>query len=193
MGGAWAQTAPSSGDGSVNKPYKISTAAELAWFRDQVNSGNNRISAELTENIDLSEFCHAADGTTYTDELSWTPINWYLGTFDGNGKTIRNLYINATSGNYVGFFEYADNGSIKNITFDNAKVKSTVKSTSTGILIGQARNSFIENIKTLENCSVDGVKTIGGIAGSAIDNIIKCETNVTNLLKTLRTHMHNYL
>ena len=176
-GGAWAQTAPSSGDGSVNKPYKISTAAELAWFRDQVNSGNNRISAELTENIDLSEFCHAADGTTYTDELSWTPINWYLGTFDGNGKTIRNLYINATSGNYVGFFEYADNGSIKNITFDNAKVKSTVKSTSTGILIGQARNSFIENIKTLENCSVDGVKTIGGIAGSAIDNIIKCENH----------------
>ena len=142
-----------------------------------MNSGNNRISAELTENIDLSEFCHAADGTTYTDELSWTPINWYLGTFDGNGKTIRNLYINATSGNYVGFFEYADNGSIKNITFDNAKVKSTVKSTSTGILIGQARNSFIENIKTLENCSVDGVKTIGGIAGSAIDNIIKCENH----------------
>ena len=142
-----------------------------------MNSGNNSISAELTENIDLSEFCHAADGTTYTDELSWTPINWYLGTFDGNGKTIRNLYINATSGNYVGFFEYADNGSIKNITFDNAKVKSTVKSTSTGILIGQARNSFIENIKTLESCSVDGVKTIGGIAGSAIDNIIKCENH----------------
>ena len=55
-GGAWAQTKPSSGDGSVGKPYLISTAAELAWFRDQVNSGNNSISAELTENIDLVEF-----------------------------------------------------------------------------------------------------------------------------------------
>ena len=177
MGGAWAQTQPSSGDGSVDKPYQISTAAELAWFRDQVNSGNNSISATLTEDIDLAEFCHAADGTTYTDELSWIPINWYLGTFDGNGKTIRNLYINATSGFFVGFFGVVDAGCIKNITFDNAKVKSTVKSRSTGILIGQASNNFIENIKTLESCSVDGVNTVGGIAGSAMGNIIKCENH----------------
>ena len=176
-GGAWAQTEPSSGDGSVGNPYQISTAAELAWFRDQVNSGNNSISATLTEDIDLAEFCHAADGTTYTDELSWIPINWYLGTFDGNGKTIRNLYINATSVFFVGFFGVVDAGCIKNITFDNAKVKSTVKSRSTGILIGQASNNFIENIKTLESCSVDGVNTVGGIAGSAMGNIIKCENH----------------
>ena len=37
-GGAWAQTKPSSGNGSADKPYKISTADELAWFRDQVSS-----------------------------------------------------------------------------------------------------------------------------------------------------------
>ena len=184
MGGAWAQTPskPSIGDGSVDKPYQISTAAELAWFRDQVNSGNNSISATLTEDIDLSEFCHAADGTKYTEEVSWTPIgnslnNRYRGTFDGNGKTISNLYINATSGNYAGFFGVVDAGCIKNITFDNAKVKSTVKSRSTGILIGQASNNFIENIKTLESCSVDGVNTVGGIAGSAMGNIIKCENH----------------
>jgi len=177
-GGAWAQTKPSSGDGSVGKPYEISSAAELAWFRNQVNSGNNRISAELTENIDLAEFSHAAS-TTYTQELSWTPIgnsdNRYQGTFDGNGKTISNLYINATPRDYAGFFGFADNGSIKNITFDNAKVTSIAQ--FTGILIGQANNSFIENIKTLESCSVDGVKTVGGIAGSVLGNIIKCENH----------------
>ena len=178
-GGAWAQTRPSSGDGSVGNPYKISTAAELAWFRDQVNSGNNSISAELTENIDLVEFCHAKDGTKYTEELSWAPIgnsdNMYQGTFDGNGKTISNLYINATPRDYAGFFGYADNGSIKNITFDNAKVTSIAQ--FTGILIGQANNSFIENIKTSESCSVDGDKTVGGIAGSVLGNIIKCENH----------------
>ena len=70
-GGAWAQTQTlPAGNGSADNPYKISTAAELAWFRDQVNSGNNRISATLTEDIDLAEFCHAKDGTQYTDELS---------------------------------------------------------------------------------------------------------------------------
>ena len=179
MGGAWAQTEPSSGDGSVGNPYKISSAAELAWFRNQVNSGNNSISAELTENIDLVEFCHAKDGTKYTEELSWTPIgnldNRYQGTFDGNGKTISNLYINATPRDYAGFFGFADNGSIKNITFDNAKVTSIAQ--LTGILIGQANNSFIENIKTSESCSVDGDKTVGGIAGSVLGNIIKCENH----------------
>ena len=177
-GGAWAQTQPSSGDGSADNPYKISTAAELAWFRDQVNSGNNRISATLTEDIDLAEFCHAKDGTKYTDELSWTPIgnesNKYIGTFNGNGKIIRNLYINATS-DKTGFFGYATDGSIKNITFDNAKVKSI--DFYTGILAGYAGSCFIENIKTLANCSVKSYTYTGGIAGNACGNISNCENH----------------
>ncbi len=186
-GGAWAQTPtpPAKGDGDVDNPYQISTAAELVWFRDQVNSGNNSISATLTEDIDLSEFCHAKDAATNTAELSWTPIgnsddNTYQGTFDGDGKTIRNLYVNATSDDtgitgYAGFFGYADAGSIKNITFDNAKVKST-DDYNTGILVGNA-GSCIENIKTLVNCSVEGKDFVGGIAGVASGNIGTCENH----------------
>ena len=179
-GGAWAQTPkrPAIGNGKVDNPFLISTAAELAWFRDQVNKGNVKASAKLTADIDLSEFCHAADGTKYTEEVSWIPIgysNTYQGTFDGDGKTIRNLYINATSG-YVAFFSYADAGSIKNITFDNAKVKST-GNYNTGILAGKACCS-IENIKTLVNCSCEGIENVGGIAGIAEDSkIINCENH----------------
>ena len=142
-----------------------------------MNSGNNTISATLTKDIDLSEFCHAKDGTTYTDELSWTPINWYQGTFDGNGKTISNLYINATS-NYTGFFGYAYVGSIKNITFDNARVKNT-GGYNFGILVGNAGSCIIENIKTLANCSVEGENYVGGIAGVANGNISNCENRAT--------------
>ena len=142
-----------------------------------MNSGNNTISATLTKDIDLSEFCHAKDGTTYTDELSWTPINWYQGTFDGNGKTISNLYINATS-NYTGFFGYAYAGSIKNITFDNARVKNT-GGYNFGILVGNAGSCIIENIKTLANCSVEGENYVGGIAGVANGNISNCENRAT--------------
>ena len=185
-GGAWAQTKPSSGDGSVGNPYKISSAAELAWFRNQVNSGNTTISAKLTADIDLVEFCHAADDTKNTDELSWTPIGnsnyQYFGTFDGNGKTISNLYINAISENIgitceAGFFGYADaGGNIKNITFDNAKVKSSNDDYCTGILVGVA-GSCIENIKTLVNCSVEGKNYVGGIAGRANGDIGNCENH----------------
>ena len=185
--GGWAQTPsrPSVGNG-VDKPFEISSAAELAWFCDYVNKGNVKASATLTENIDLAEFCHAADDTKYTTELSWTPIgnsynNRYQGTFDGNGKTISNLYINAISENtditsYAGFFGYADAGSIKNITFDNAKVKST-GNYCTGVLVGKA-GSCIENIKTSANCSVVGKDYVGGIAGDAKGNIIgNCENH----------------
>ena len=191
MGGAWAQTPskPSIGDG-VDNPYQISTAAELAWFRDYVNgtivddgeadgTTHPSASATLTGNIDLSEFCHAADGTKYTDELSWTPIGNkskpFKGTFNGNDKTISNLYINTTA-DVIGFFGgAAEGGCIKNITFDNAKVKST--SYCIGILVGQAR-SCIENIKTLANCSVEGKDYVGGIAGEVIvNNICNCENH----------------
>ena len=176
--GAWAQTTkqPARGDGSVDKPYEISTAAELAWFRDYVNNESQYASATLTEDIDLSEFCHAADAATNTEELSWVPIGngrMYCGTFDGNGKTIRNLYINSTI-MYKGFFGYANGGSIKNITFDNAKVKNTHYN-GTGILTGAFEKCTIENIKTLANCSVEGTENTGGIAGTGTGNISNCE------------------
>ena len=191
-GGAWAQTPskPSIGNG-VDNPYQISTAAELAWFRDYVNgkivnegeadgTTHPSASAELTADIDLVEFCHAADGTKYTEELSWTPIGSYRkeyrGTFDGNGKTISNLYINAASDN-IGFFYYANYGSIKNIIFDNAKVKNTAF--CTGILVGDAGSCGIENIKTLANCLVEGNSATGGIAGSASGDISNCENRAT--------------
>ena len=174
--GAWAQTKPTRGNGSVDNPYEISTAAELAWFRDYVNNESQYASATLTDDIDLSEFCHAADAATNTEELSWDPIgngSMYCGTFDGNGKTIRNLYINTT---YIfrGFFGYANGGSIKNITFDNAKVKNTNKF-GTGILTGGFAKCTIENIKILANCSVEGTENTGGIAGTGTGNISNCE------------------
>ena len=189
-GGAWAQTRPSSGDGSVGNPYKISTAAELAWFRDYVNgtivdedeadgTTHPSASATLTADIDLSEFCHAADDAKNAGEVSWTPIgnsdNIYQGTFDGNGKIISNLYINVTSGWGVGFFGYADRGSIKNITFNKAKVKND--KANTGILAGNAGSCIFENIKTLGNCSVEGKNGTGGIAGNANGNISNCENH----------------
>ena len=174
-GGAWAQTKPTRGDGSVDKPYEISSAAELAWFRDYVNKESQFASAMLTDDIDLSEFCHAADAATNTEELSWDPIGngkMYCGTFDGNGKTIRNLYINSTF-MFEGLFGYAKNGCIKNITFDNAKVKNTDKF-GTGILTGGFEGT-IENIKILANCSVEGTENTGGIAGGGAGYISNCE------------------
>ena len=169
------------GKGTEAEPFVLKTAEHLAWFRDYVNEGHPSTCAKIADDvkeIDMSTVCHKADAEKQVAELSWTPIgksyNRYQGTFDGNGKTIRNLYINATS-DYTGFFGYAEKGSIKNITFDNAKVNST--GDNTGILAGYEEYCIIENIKTLEKCSVHGTKTVGGIAGSVRGDISNCENH----------------
>ena len=170
------------GNGTEAEPFILKTAEHLEWFRDYVNVGKTSACAKIAddvEEIDMSTVCHKADAVKQVAELNWTPIGNYFkqyqGTFDGNGKTIRNLFISSTS-DEIGFFGYAADCRIKNITFDNAKVKGN-DNYSTGILAGCAGSCVIENIKTTGNCSVEGKYETGGIAGRANGNISNCENH----------------
>lgn len=184
MGGAWAQTQPSKGDGKVGNPYIITKAEELAWFRDQVNGGNKKICAKIADNvevIDLKNFCHAADASKKIDEQSWVPIGNsnkpYQGTFDGNGKTITNLYINANQ-KYMGLFGYTYEGTIKNLTFEYANVTNT--NSYAGVLVGNAFwRSTLQNIKISNTCQIKGGNYTGGIAGSLDGNASNCVNYAT--------------
>ena len=188
MGGAWAQTQPSKGDGKVGNPYIITKAEELAWFRDQVNSGQYSICAKIADNvevIDMSTVCHAADKSQNLEEKSWVPIGnrniiKYRGTFDGNGKTITNLYINAsqTSQNNMGLFGYTYQSTIKNLTFENVNVTNT--QSNTGILVGKAGyGSTLQNIKISKTCQIKGGNYTGGIAGELDGNAYNCVNYTT--------------
>mgnify|MGYP001779689829 FL=1 len=187
-GGAWAQTQPSKGDGKKDSPYIITKAEELAWFRDQVNSGQYSICAKIADNvevIDMSTVCHAADKSQNLEEKSWVPIGnrniiKYRGTFDGNGKTITNLYINAsqTSQNNMGLFGYTYQSTIKNLTFENANVTNT--QSNTGILVGKAGyGSTLQNIKISKTCQIKGGNYTGGIAGELDGNAYNCVNYAT--------------
>ena len=72
------------GEGTKESPYQITSAEELAWFRDTVNSGTTDIHARLLQDIDLNN-------------VSWEPIGTqekpYNGTFDGNAYTISNFWL----------------------------------------------------------------------------------------------------
>ena len=191
--GAWAQTPtpPANGNGDVDTPYIITKAEELAWFRNQVNGGKNKICAKIADNvevIDLKDFCHAEDVSQNLKELSWVPIGTankpYKGTFDGNNKTITNLYIK-TAHNDVGFFCMIMGATIQDLIFDNAKVENVsttyTKALCTGILAGGSDAgtnppSHIKGIKTTKNCTVIGQNDTGGIVGNACNiNIENCE------------------
>ena len=71
-----------SGSGTAKAPYQITSAAELIWLRDAVNTGEANTCAELQRDV------------THVDE-TWTSIGTsdhpYTGTFNGNGHTIRVL------------------------------------------------------------------------------------------------------
>lgn len=184
MGGAWAQTKPSSGNGEVDSPYIITTAEELKWFRDEVNCGRNNICAKIADNvevIDMSTVCHAADKSQNLEEVSWEPIgnttnNKYMGTFDGNNKTITNLYINANQ-EYSGLFGYTFISTIKNLTFVNANVTNT--NSFTGILVGYGYGGTYQNIMTSISCEVYGGDGTGGIAGKLAGNAYNCVNYAT--------------
>lgn len=182
-GGAWAQTKPSSGNGEVDSPYIITTAEELKWFRDEVNRGRNNICAKIADNvevIDMSTVCHAADKSQNLEEVSWEPIgnttNKYMGTFDGNNKTITNLYINANQ-EYSGLFGYTYRSTIKNLTFVNANVTNT--NSFTGILVGYGYGGTYQNIMTSTSCEVNGGDGTGGIAGKLAGNAYNCVNYAT--------------
>ena len=185
-GGAWAQTQPSKGDGKVGNPYIITKAEELKWFRDEVNRGRNNICAKISDEvdvIDMSTVCHVEDKSQNLEEKSWEPIgntsnNSYEGTFDGNYKTITNLYINANQ-EYSGLFGYTGESTIKNLTFEYANVTNT--GVFTGILVGYANTSTLQNIKISNTCQMKGGEDYtGGIAGKLLDgNAYNCVNYAT--------------
>ena len=190
---SWAQTPsqPKVGDGSQDNPFQISTAAELAWFRDWVNGtytpddGGTAIihptaCAFLTDDIDLKDFCH---DDTEGEELSWTPIGIeyeFKGTFDGKGKTISNLYIHKEDeSKYIGLFGYLNNASIMNLTMRSSTVNAK-NSMYCGLFSGYTLGGNLQNLKTTEDCHISSDKYyIGGITGLADCDVADCENHAT--------------
>lgn len=170
---------------------EISTAAELASFRDRVNAGMTYegLTVKLTANIDLS------------NQGNWNPIGnryalnngepvdttidagkkyrkAFMGTFDGQGHTISGLFINSNAENYkapkaaskdgnkntssyAALFGYVDNATVKNFT-----INGTVLGTDVAGVIGILG----------DKCTVDSVVsnvTVGGQTGENEEALLR--------------------
>lgn len=131
-------TKPENGNGTAENPYQITSAAELYWFAGLVNgtltdvTKNSSACAKLMNDITVNN--NLLDRITYkTDDdgnltnevanggnfISWTPIgaanNGYQGTFDGNGKTISELFFNDSQKSHVGLFDNIYMATIRNV------------------------------------------------------------------------------
>lgn len=188
MSGIISSFAAPSGSGTEADPYLIGSAEDLVWFRALVNDANSSACAKLTEDIDLKDVCHpASDGV---EEVSWVPIgnssyNEYMGCFDGNNKTIRNLYFNnsdkADSYKVGGLFGYAYSCKIENLNLENANM--TFADGDYGVVVGKLGNSNISNIKVASGtiCKLGDSYRMSQSLGGIVGAIIECQiTNVAN-------------
>ena len=102
----------------------VATAAGLQEALQEVNAGTSDKDVVLVGDIDLNDFL------TRSVASNWTPVGTeaepFTGEFDGNGHTIKNLTLvepEAKEGKaYIGFFGYAKDATIKNVTFENVTI-----------------------------------------------------------------------
>lgn len=144
---------------NINGIYQITTAEELAWFRDTVNQGANTIQAVLCNDIDL-------------DTAEWTPIGggdgfattFFAGVFDGAGHTISGLSINAGY-NHAGLFGYVNGAGavIKNLSVQG---NITSSSANVGGIVGTLVSGTVQNCSF--NGSVTNNKAKNGYAGGIV-------------------------
>ncbi len=121
--------------------YYISTAEDLAIFRDLVNNGKatDKKAIQIAD-INLQDLKNT---TNYaSDAADWTPIGKdraFTGTYNGNGYTIRNLKITGhnSQGYPTGLFSKSS-GTLVGIHLRNVDIDLKVNIESAGALVGQA-------------------------------------------------------
>ncbi|MFZ7132602.1 MAG: S-layer homology domain-containing protein [Eubacteriales bacterium] len=179
------------GSGTQADPYQVANAEQLNNVRDYLDAYFIQ-----TADIDLNDYV-TEGGIFYNEGKGWAPIGSsysspFDGSYDGNGFTISNLYINRSPGTYIGLFGYTSSDSnLKNISLDSIDILGV---TYTGGLIGYNNGSvsscsaigIVEgtssttgllaglNKGTVNNCSVSGevygINDVGGFVGSNENN-----------------------
>lgn len=137
--------------------YEISLASELAWLAAAVNGKIPATKADfeepqtfagqtflLMEDIDLAGALWTPIGSIKGENKEQYSMN-FRGTFDGNGKTIKNLTVN--NPDVAGLFGYMTSGTVKNVTIDGFDLDANHYA---GAIVGWVEGSKV----TIDGCTV---------------------------------------
>ena len=143
--------APSQGYEKIDGAYHIYNADGLiGWATQNDAKGSNVV---LQADIDMA-------GKTWTPVGGGIADNGYSGDFDGNGKYIKNLKVNVTSGNAGFFGGLAEGAKVHDIKFTGAEITG---SSSVGVIAG-------ESLGIIDRCNVRDSKVTGNNAGGITGN-----------------------
>lgn len=148
------------GKGTEADPYLVEYANDMLAMMNELK-GDEPTYIKLANDIDMSSI------------EEWMPVNttepYKTIHFDGDGKTIKNLYSNAaTKCSLFG----AITGSVKNVNFEDCTLEPGSDATGTGLIAGYAKNTVFQNIK-VKNLTINSLgnnnngKNLGGAVGIA--------------------------
>jgi len=160
------------GKGTVEDPFLVYDVASL----QRIGSGRDN---DVNSGWSLDAHYKQVEDIDLAPVANWTPIGSYsrdydyilafTGSYDGNGKTISNLTINASAEDWQGLFAGVRNeGVVKNVELLNCTI---VGSRQVGGVVGL-------NFGTVQNCyvtsSVSGYSCVGGVVGRNVGTVQNC-------------------
>jgi len=188
---------PPNGSGTSGAPYLISNLAELSYVCQNLGVTDywaSGVYLKQTANIDASQtqywddtdddsngdkFNDTNDGTATGNNEGFSPIGnsstKFQGNYDGNDKTISNLFIDRGTTDHVGFFGYLLLATVTDLTLTSVDITGQYR---TGALTGIAEGNTT-TATVITNCSasgsISGTLCVGGLLGQTF-----YKTNITN-------------
>ena len=141
---------------SVDDLYAFASTAEAnGWYAGKT--------VKLAIDIDL-------DG-----EPAWTPIAQFKGTFDGNGKTIKNMVLTGTGS--IGMFMVLNGATVKNFRLEASLTKTGSANVPTGILAVSTEGDAV----TIDTVYVGGTLSADKDAGFRNAGFVGYVTTTTTI------------
>ena len=151
------------GTGTPDDPYLVETPAQFDRIRDDRGA-----TYKLIADLDFSDANFGYEG-------GWWPIGeWgsgsgakerFHGTFDGDGHTIKNFYVEKPTGAHdMTFFGVVEDATIENVLFENI---TFIGEGRMGLISGQTEKTIIRQVGVI-NCTVKNIGTgveAGGFVG----------------------------
>ena len=164
------------GDGTLNSPYLIETAANLAYLAQKVNEGYQAQGQAVFKGV----YFLMTDNFSMSN-INWTPIGnvnmnmqgyYFAGIFDGWYHNIEHLHIQSSADVCGLFGGLGDNGIIQHLSVTDSGITSTGTGVGgiVGITFGEAwvyQCSFTGAISVSNSGSYCGA---GGIAAAAAES-----------------------
>jgi hypothetical protein len=183
--------------GAPSDPCLISSDADLdtmlaAVNADAAHNGASTLSYELTANLNYAQ---DSSNTTNAATGNWSGIDWFSGTFDGDGYTISNIKYTSDSsatlipgtdaaGSDLGFFRVLNDATVENMTLQNATVATTTANLSAGGVAVASFGSTVTGVSlttpAISATGGGGSSFVGGLVGVAYANAFADDGSTTS-------------